>query len=87
MTVQELIETLEALAEEVGDETEIRVAVNPAWPLRHELAEVTVVDGYVWLAASVGHPEGDDSPYAPHAAWTGGVASDEDAADLESAAR
>jgi hypothetical protein len=85
MTVQELIELLEELAEEVGEDAEVRVATQPSWPLRHELAEVTAVEGRVFLAASDGHPYGE-SPYAPRAAWEGGVIEteqdDEYAADV-----
>jgi hypothetical protein len=60
------------LAGEVGEDAEVRVATQPTWPLRFELAEVTAVEGRVFLSASDGHPDGE-SPYAPRSAWRGGV--------------
>ena len=37
MTVQELIETLEDMKEQVGGDTEIRYASQPAWPFENSI--------------------------------------------------
>ena len=37
MTVQELIETLEYMKEQVGGDTEIRYASQPAWPFENSI--------------------------------------------------
>jgi hypothetical protein len=82
-TIRELIEALEDLASEHGDETPVRIAYQPSYPLAARLRAVTPLpaglsddedgdpeDVVVWLAASdtVGS---DESPYAPRDAWEG----------------
>jgi len=46
MTLLELIESLEHLAEELGEEkaaeTEVRLAVQPRWPFEHDLAGIAL---------------------------------------------
>lgn len=44
MNIRELIGQLESAAEDMGDETEIRIAMQPSWPLRGVVKAVTVPD-------------------------------------------
>ncbi len=44
MTVGELIELLEAIADEHGDETEVRFAQQPSWPFENAIGGVVAVD-------------------------------------------
>ena len=74
MTLRELIEQLETMAEDFGDDTRVMAAHQPSWPLAEEIGEpVFRTDGHeeeddsediVWLPL-VGHPS-DRSPYAPN---------------------
>lgn len=79
MTIGELLEELQMMAEEHGDDVEVRIAYQPSYPLAADLDAVTLVkneqgvhrkDKIVWLAAStsVGYSE---NPYAPSQAWDG----------------
>ena len=70
MKINELIEFLEEMADEAGD-VEVLIATQPGWPLQTTVSAVTLVDGTVYLAEGV-HPH--SSPYAPRAAWEGGIA-------------
>lgn len=81
MTIRELIERLQEIAETTDDEREIRIAQQPTWPL--EATIVAVTDPYeegagdipaddtwndptvVWIATS------ETGEYAPTAAWSG----------------
>jgi hypothetical protein len=76
MTLQELIDELQDLAHDLGEDTEVRLAVQPNWPLAHEIACVGPAmdeegdddfDRVVWIASG-SHPYGA-SPYAPRSAW------------------
>lgn len=42
MNIDQLIEQLEDARDDMGGETEVRVAYQPSWPLRGTLAAVTV---------------------------------------------
>jgi len=46
MTLLELVESLEDLADELGEEkaaeTEVRLAVQPRWPFEHDLAGIAL---------------------------------------------
>lgn len=82
MTVNEMIERLQDVAEDGFGECELRLAFQPNWPLQFTIAGITIPDDESRSmgepdeepddAASVvylvegGHPT-DDSPYAP--AW------------------
>jgi hypothetical protein len=44
MKLNELIETLQQLAQEYGDETEVRLAVQPSWPFEHGIGRIEAVD-------------------------------------------
>jgi hypothetical protein len=80
MTISELRGLLEELEEEHGD-CEVRLAVQPTWPLNHSIDNVRFVEGdgdpsgtmssnpdAVWIAASHSAPYGE-RPYAPKEAW------------------
>lgn len=76
-TVRELIDYLEEIAEDHGDDTVVRVAFQPSYPLAAHLACVTAIEGdesnptakpVVWLAATSG-VDYDERPYAPADAW------------------
>ena len=43
MTIQELIEQLTQLAEEYGDEVEVRLATQPSWPFEYSIGNVIAV--------------------------------------------
>jgi len=79
MTLSELIEHLEMLREEIGEEVDppVRIAYQPSWPLRASVSNVCVIerddddpdeDTTLWIAASWSSPH-DESPYAPNKAW------------------
>jgi hypothetical protein len=85
-TVADLIEALEQYPED----TEVRLAIQPQYPLALALAAVShgpdagahlASDddrpAFVWLAATDGVPYGEH-PYAPRAAWDGGDFEDEE---------
>lgn len=79
MTVNELIEQLQEIAEDGYGETDVRLAFQPNWPLQFEVGRVTAPDeageGHpdeesaeepvpVVYIAEGGHPH-SGSPYAP----------------------
>jgi hypothetical protein len=77
MTVQELLDVLN----DCDPDAEVRLGVQPSYPLRHAVAGVAsadldealddVADGFVWILATDGHGEYDENPYAPSALWEG----------------
>jgi hypothetical protein len=74
MKLSELIEMLNDFAAG-GDDPEVLIATQPAWPMQTDIAAVTLVDGKLFIAE--GTPPWD-SPYAPRAAWDGGIAGEGD---------
>lgn len=44
MNIREMIEKLEDLAEDFGDNAEIRLAQQPSWPLEYSIGEINAVD-------------------------------------------
>jgi hypothetical protein len=44
MNIREMIEALESITEEYGDEVDVRVADQPAWPFEYEIGQVEAVD-------------------------------------------
>lgn len=71
MSLRDLINELEEIAEDLGDDAEVRVGVQPSWPLRHALHAVKAGGGVVWLVASESAPYGE-SPYASKRLWQEG---------------
>lgn len=84
MDVSELIEQLEALADEYGDDCEVQIATQPEYPLAYTIAGVTAIDPADAATDSEefgGEPAGAPVvvwlasgeqpaiPYAPSAAW------------------
>jgi hypothetical protein len=65
--IRELIDVLEEIAQEHGDELPVRFASQPSYPLAHSIANVAVVGERVWLAE--GERGWNEDPYAPKAAW------------------
>lgn len=59
MTVAELIELLEG----ADPEAEVRMAIQPSWPLQFEIKSVEESDAGVVYITQGEHPQ--DSPYAP----------------------
>lgn len=62
MTLGELMQLLEQMAEEhdLGDETEVRIAMQPNYPFEYSLSDrATVVNGVIYLA------EGSQEGYLP----------------------
>jgi hypothetical protein len=44
MNIRELIEALESVAQDHGDEVDVRIADQPAWPFEYEIGQVESVD-------------------------------------------
>ena len=72
MSIDELIDLLQELKSDCpnGGDTIIRLAIQPNWPLAHEIHGVSMVemeDGpTAWIASGSGVYE---MPYAPREAW------------------
>jgi hypothetical protein len=75
MKLVELIAELEHLAEYAGEDAEVMIATQPSYPLQAYVATVTLVGDTIYIAEG-GQPWSD--PYAPRAAWEGGLAISED---------
>ena len=84
MTLNQLIEMLKEAQEQLGESSdcEVRLAVQPSWPLACYVDEVTLEPSstekgregpVVWIAAGSGVGY-DEHPYAPKQAWDGGNA-------------
>ncbi len=76
MTIRELIYNLEDLAEEVGDDTIVRIATQPSWPLAERIVCVSAQEHdeererpVVWIAVDAVYSH--EHPYAPRGAWDG----------------
>lgn len=74
MKINEFIAELQHLAEYCGEDADVMMAEQPSWPLQHHVATLTLVGNTIYIAE--GHSP-YDAPYAPRAAWVGGLA-DED---------
>jgi hypothetical protein len=44
MTIRELIDELEDLREDLGDDTEVRIAQQPSWPFAYSIGEIAATD-------------------------------------------
>lgn len=76
MKVKEMIELLEELLESADvEDADLMLAQQPSWPLAFHPGAPTFLKGKVWIPES---GSSYDSPYAPRAAWEGGIAEDED---------
>jgi hypothetical protein len=75
MKIQELIAELEHLAEYAGEDAEVMLATQPQWPLQAYVATVTLVGNTIYIAEG---PSPYSDPYAPRAAWEGGLVSEDD---------
>ena len=62
MTVSDLIDALESVRYEHGN-IEVQIAIQPNWPLKARIANVTAVDGSGYIACR------EASEYAPREAW------------------
>lgn len=76
MNLREFIEELEYLEEEYGGDINIRVAIQPRWPLAERISNVSVQEHnedykapVLWLATNP--VPSFENPYAPHGAWEG----------------
>lgn len=78
MKINELIAELEHLAEYAGEDAEVRAAIQPSWPLQVYVENVTLIGGTVFIATG---SSPWDEPYAPRAAWEGGLGLDDDEDD------
>lgn len=85
MTVNEMLEKLQDEVEAGRGEYELRIAYQPTYPLRAEVANVVASDDmdededgnyeadcFVWIAATASVAGYDESPYAPSTAWSDG---------------
>jgi hypothetical protein len=75
MKIRELIAELEHLAEYTDEDADVMMAQQPNWPLQSHIATVTLVGTTIYIAE--GHSP-YDAPYAPRAAWEGGLRDDDD---------
>ena len=72
-TISELIDQLEAIQEQFGEDCEIAAAVQPSYPLAHAILNVGVTISeddacpIIWIASS--EFQHDSMPYAPDRAW------------------
>lgn len=55
MNIRELIEQLEEAATEHGDDTEVRLAMQPTWPFEYEIGRMEAID----LHSKDGDPDGE----------------------------
>jgi hypothetical protein len=63
-TIQDLIETLQELvATGTPEDAPVTVAFQPTYPLEADIANVTLVNGEVYIAAT------ETTTYGPTAAW------------------
>jgi poly-beta-hydroxyalkanoate depolymerase len=73
LTIQDLIDQLTEVADELGGDTPVMAAIQPSYPLAHQIAGVSVTgedtedSPTVWIAVSDDHSTA--SPYAPTDAW------------------
>jgi len=44
MRIAELIEQLEDLRQDLGDDVEVRLAFQPSWPFEHSIGEIVASD-------------------------------------------
>lgn len=44
MTLRDLLDRLTDVADEYGDDVEVRLAIQPSWPFEHSIRDVEVVD-------------------------------------------
>lgn len=65
-TIRELIETLQELADELGDDCEVRLATQPNWPFEHSIGELVAATGEDGAVVYIG--EGQQLGYLPRAA-------------------
>ena len=68
MTLAELNEIIQDMMREYPEDTEVRIATQPNWPLRFHVDRVKFSDDMVWIATSHGHPY-DENPYADKGLW------------------
>lgn len=47
MTVEEMMEYLSSIAEEIGGDTEVRLAMQPNWPLQSEIENLLLSREYL----------------------------------------
>ena len=76
MKLEELIDKLKELEDVCGPDVEVRLAMQPNWPLAFNVGNVTILDAeetedgqensIIWIAEG-GHPY--NAPYAPKEAW------------------
>lgn len=80
-TVDDLIEALQAWSNEGYGDVEVRIAEQPHWPIAARIVATTLCERphegtKLWLATGGVH--GNESGYAPHEAWVGGIPEEEE---------
>lgn len=65
MNIRDLIDNLESIADDYGDETEVRFASQPSWPFEYSIDSVTYVTDFEAVADEYDWPEtsGDFIPW------------------------
>jgi hypothetical protein len=63
MNVRELIDALEDYAGDYGDETEVRLAIQPRWAFEHDIEQVVAIGPKRGEAAAIYIGEGTQLTY------------------------
>ena len=66
MTLRDLLDELEDMATEYGDDAEVRLAHQPRWPFEYSVADVAATEGDAGAVVYLG--EGNQLGYLPHKA-------------------
>lgn len=76
MNIGELIGALQEMADAYGEETKVRVAIQPSWPLAERISNISVLEDnedyegpVMWIATEP--VPSYEHPYAPRGAWDG----------------
>jgi hypothetical protein len=68
MTLRDLIDELEDLAEDFGDDADVRLAIQPRWAFEYSIREVAGVDARPDEPAVIYIGEGNQLGYLPQRA-------------------
>ena len=63
MTIAEMIEALESLQDDMGEDAEVLMAQQPSWPFEYSIKGITEYNGKVYVV------EGQQLAYASNEIW------------------
>ena len=61
MKIAELISELQEIEQECGEDTEVRLAFQPSWPLQYNIGQVVIVGGDQFEVDDDYYEEGDEN--------------------------